>query len=345
MQPPVLTEVILKELCEDFRVEELPAYEPCGEGEHLFLWVQKRDVSARHLIQVLSRQLKVSQRDIGVAGQKDRRAVTRQYVSVPAICEPRVASFQDEQIQILRIKKHGNKLRTGHVEGNRFEIVLRPTTVALTAASGESVSRRLMQISETGFPNYYGSQRFDSDGLTVRKGAQLLQGTSAEKRALRVSRFERKMLLSAVQSAVFNLVTAERVREGSVGRPVDGDVVCRRNGIRPFLYSDRNSEAVEQLIPMGPMPGRKMLPSEGRVLMREEAALQRLGLCAADFASSKDTPGVRRPMLAWPTDCSCQLIDNGAIKLCFDLPSGCYATVLLREIAQTIYQNSPRPKA
>ncbi|MEP3481806.1 MAG: tRNA pseudouridine(13) synthase TruD [Fuerstiella sp.] len=331
---PVLSAARVKTFCEDFRVEERPTYQPSGEGEHLFLWVKKQDVSAAELLRVISQQLKVNQRDIGVAGQKDRRAVTLQYVSVPASCEPKIADFHDERIQILRAKRHANKLRTGHVLGNRFLVVLRPTEEQFTATTCTAVERRLMEIAESGFPNYYGTQRFGTNSASVDLGVQLLNLSAKKRKANRASRFEKRMSISAVQSAVFNLVTSGRVANGSVNQPIDGDVVCRRGGIRPFLYSNRNADETAQLIPMGPMPGPKMVAAEGEVLIQQQNALQRLGLLDDHFSNSKTTPGARRPMLAWPTNCTCDLNDEGCLRLSFDLTAGSYATVLLREILQ-----------
>lgn len=355
---PVLPAALLKAECEDFRVEELPTYEPSGEGEHLFLWIRKQDVSASHLLRMVSQQLKIDQRDIGVAGQKDRRAVTLQYVSVPATCESKVAGFQDQQIQILRAKRHGNKLRTGHLLGNRFVIVLRPTEQPFEDTTCDLVERRLLKISESGFPNYYGPQRFGQDAASVHLGVQLLNQSASKRKANRASRFAKKMSISAVQSAVFNLVTSGRVASarmtvggetvsgetvnggtvGGVHHPTDGDVVCRRGGIRPFLYSDRNPDEAAQLVPMGPMPGPKMISAEGEIFVQEQDALQAIGLQDAHFANSKVTPGARRPMLAWPTNCSCELIDDGCLKLSFDLTAGSYATVLLREVVQKLQE-------
>src|ERR1700680_3393303 len=79
----------LKERVDDFIVEEIPGYEPCGEGDHLFLWVEKTGVAAEEFLRHSARALAVSPRVIGMAGLKDRRAITRQYVAVPAACEDR----------------------------------------------------------------------------------------------------------------------------------------------------------------------------------------------------------------------------------------------------------------
>ena len=54
-----------KEIPEDFVVEEIPAYEPVDAGEHLFLWIEKRDVAAADLVRHIGRTLKCPPGDIG----------------------------------------------------------------------------------------------------------------------------------------------------------------------------------------------------------------------------------------------------------------------------------------
>src|SRR5580692_3991197 len=100
----------LKQEPEDFVVEEIPAYEPCGEGEHLFLWMEKQDVSGEELLRHVARRLGISSGDIGMAGIKDRRAITRQWISVPVRCEPLAAQIETERIKVLTSARHGNKL-------------------------------------------------------------------------------------------------------------------------------------------------------------------------------------------------------------------------------------------
>ena len=112
--PPILG-AVLKQEPEDFIVEEVPAYDPCGEGEHLFLWVQKRDYTTDQLRGHIARSLDIPSRDVGVAGNKDRRAVTRQFVSVPARLAERVPEIDTPAIKVLSSGQHTNKLRTGHL--------------------------------------------------------------------------------------------------------------------------------------------------------------------------------------------------------------------------------------
>src|SRR6516165_2780832 len=115
----------IKAIPEDFEVEEIPAYEPSGSGDFLYLWVEKRDMGAEYFVRQVARRLDVPVGEVGTAGLKDRRAVTRQMVSVPARAESRLAQLDGDGVRLLNVSRHGNKLKPGHLHGNRFRILLR----------------------------------------------------------------------------------------------------------------------------------------------------------------------------------------------------------------------------
>ncbi|WP_432822691.1 tRNA pseudouridine(13) synthase TruD, partial [Trichloromonas sp.] len=115
----------IKESPEDFLVEEIPLYPPCGEGEHLYLLVEKEGVSTHDMLHRLAKALKVKEREIGYAGLKDAKARTRQTVSITGVKPEQVKALEFEDIRILDARFHGNKLRLGHLAGNRFTIRLR----------------------------------------------------------------------------------------------------------------------------------------------------------------------------------------------------------------------------
>src|SRR5438270_3590774 len=115
--PPLVTADLpgiggrIKTQPEDFEVEEIPAYDPSGEGDFLYLWVQKRGMGAEYFVRQIARLLDVPTNEIGTAGLKDRHAVTRQWVSVPAACEARLATVDDDEVRVLRTSRHTNKLK------------------------------------------------------------------------------------------------------------------------------------------------------------------------------------------------------------------------------------------
>ncbi|MFK7960109.1 MAG: tRNA pseudouridine(13) synthase TruD [Phycisphaerales bacterium] len=161
----------LKERPEDFVVEEIPSYEPCGEGEHLYLGVQKVGVSHGELLRVLQRHFGVDQRAIGYAGMKDKQAVTRQVISVQLFDEPRELQPDHDRIQVLWASRHRNKLRRGHLVGNRFVIRVR----GVDPIAAPRAQRTMRELEARGMPGYYGEQRFGYRLNNQRLGALLLR--------------------------------------------------------------------------------------------------------------------------------------------------------------------------
>lgn len=322
----------LRQEPEDFIVEEIPAYQPSGTGEHLFLRIEKRNVSAEQLTRHVARTLQVPAQDIGVAGLKDRRAVTRQFVSVPAHTEERVPAINTDEIVVLEARRHGNKLRGGHLRGNRFDILLRN----VTPSAGDFAAVIAERMARLGFPNYYGEQRFGNDGETPRLGLDLLTGRRAPRDLPGARRrFLLKLSLSAVQSELFNQALAERLRDGLPHTVQHGDVmqVVASGGL--FVVEDRMIEqrrfdARETSI-TGPMFGPKMKQPSGIPAEREARILTQSGLTMDHFAQYPSLlPGTRRPYLIWPSDLHVAQEADG-LRFRFTLPSGVYATTLLRE--------------
>src|SRR5438309_1775383 len=93
----------IKQEPEDFEVEEIPAYEPSGSGDFLYLWVEKRDLGAEYFTRQVARRLGLPVGEVGTAGLKDRRAVARQMVSVPVRAEGRLNELEGEGIRLLRV--------------------------------------------------------------------------------------------------------------------------------------------------------------------------------------------------------------------------------------------------
>ncbi len=338
----------LKQRPEDFLVEEIPLYPFSGEGEHLLLWIEKRDVAAEQLTRHLARVLSVSPRDIGVAGLKDRRAVTRQWISVPAKCEARLAEIETENISLLDSKRHRNKLRTGHLKGNRFNVVVRdPHTDALSLAIAFcDAARRL------GIPNYYGEQRMGHDQQTLKTGFSLLR-SELQPRDLPPSRraFLLRMSLSAVQSQLFNEVLADRLRDGLINTVMPGDVmqVTESGGlfvagvdrlesdvdadrVIPDIATEQQRYGRREIVPTGPIFGPKMKQPSGQPAEREQAVLEKYELQRDQFLLYDNlTSGTRRPFLIFPEEMHAEE-DECGVRIQFDLPSGSYATVVLREL-------------
>ncbi len=324
---------IAKVVPEDFRVDELPAYLPCGEGEHTFLHVEKRGRNTREVVADLARMLGVSEREAGVAGQKDRHALTTQWVSLPGVAPEKAAGLEGPGFRVLEARRHGNKLRTGHLRGNRFELRLRGTDaegLARARAVGDALAVR-------GLPNYYGPQRFGRFGDNGEVGRLLLLGAD-DPRVRRVrDRTQRRFLISAFQSEVFNRVLATRVADGTWAAPLEGDVLQKLPAGGSFVCEDPAADAPRvasfELSITGPMPGRKVRPApRGAPAELEARVLAETGVTAEHLARTSDAEGTRRA-LRLPLALDVREDDEGLL-LSFELPPGAYATVVLREIVK-----------
>ena len=160
---------------EDFEVEEIPAYEPSGAGDHLFLWVEKRGVSTHAVIRQLAAGLGLPAASICRAGLKDAKAVTRQMLSVPGVRVEEIGRLRLDRAEVLWSRYHPRKLKVGHLRGNRFRIRLRDVDPPMSAV--DAVAARLRQ---RGLPNYFGHQRFGARGDTWLVGRAILRSRPAE---------------------------------------------------------------------------------------------------------------------------------------------------------------------
>jgi tRNA pseudouridine13 synthase len=324
-----------KVLPEDFVVEEIPAYLPLGAGEHLYLWIEKRGLSTQEAIRILANAAGVSERDVGAAGQKDRHAVTRQWLSIHTKLEQ--VESPDARLRVLEHRRHGNKLRTGHVKGNRFMLVLRGVHEDALSRAGEILDA----LGTHGLPNFYDAQRFGRRGDNALLGAALLgMGEHPEQARARRDRFLKRLALSALQSELFNRVLTTRLASGWT-TVIPGDVLRKRASGGVFVTEDPSVDQPRvdslELDITGPLPGNRERP-EARVAAREieDAVLREAGVERAAFArGGDDAEGARRPLRVPVGDARAQWRESGVLELSFALPSGAYATRVLAELMKS----------
>ncbi len=147
----------LKATPEDFRVEEVPLYNPSGEGAHLLLRIEKRGMTTHEAVQKVAKALRLPDRDVGFAGIKDSRAVATQWLSVPASCEGRLAALDHPWLKIREATRNSSRLRVGDLAGNRFEIALRDVVARDALERARAIVATLVR---RGVPNWFGAQRF-----------------------------------------------------------------------------------------------------------------------------------------------------------------------------------------
>jgi tRNA pseudouridine13 synthase len=339
--PPLLTADLpgiggcIKQSPEDFEVEEIPAYEPSGRGEFLYLWMEKRGMGAGYFIRHVARRLGIAADDVGTAGLKDRQAVTRQMVSVPASAESQLPNLEGDGVRMLRVSRHNNKLRPGHLHGNRFRILVR----SVCADAAQRLGPILERLQRDGLPNFYGAQRFGKDGETLRAGLALLRRSElpAGQRSQNLRNpFVRKLALSAAQSALFNEYLGRRLRDGLLRKVLAGDVMARWPFGGMFVAGDVAREQARfdtrETVHAGPIFGRKTFASAQEASQREAAVLTEADLTAEAFRGfGKLLQGTRRHNLAYVDDLAAAIEPEG-VRVSVTLPAGSYATVLLAEI-------------
>jgi len=317
----------LRETPEDFRVDEVPAYAPRGEGDHTFVRVEKRLRTTEEIARALARAAGVRPGDVGYAGRKDRVAVATQWFSVPGLDPDLAAALDLPGARVLEAARHPHKLRTGHLRGNRFEIAVRGASDEIAAAARE----RLIVIARRGFPNRYGPQRYGRSGDNAARARALCAGEATTRMPRRDARF----LLSALQAEVFDAALAAR------GAPLDaleaGDLAMRHDSGGLFLVEDLERESARahdfEISATGPIFGTRMPEPCGAVAAREQAVLAERGI---DVAALRLPPGVRlrgarRAIRARPDDAELDYAD-GVLWLRFGLSAGSYASVLVEEL-------------
>jgi tRNA pseudouridine13 synthase len=316
---------------EDFLVEEIPAFEPSGEGEHLYVRITKTDLTTNEAVKRVCAALGVDERGAGYAGMKDRRAVTTQTISVPF---PRGRSPDEalglavDGMTIAAATRHGHKLKPGHLKGNRFAIVLRD----LSQDDLAGVIERLEEAGRLGVPNAFGSQRFGKDGDNPERALAWLAGrTSGPK-----DRRDRRLLFSALQAHVFNRVLDFRLANRTFRQPLMGDLIKKTDTGGIFLCTDPVTDQARaergEIAPTGPIFGAKMRWPEGEPAKIEREMLRE---CAGDEMAFDAHPslgeGSRRPFVLRVSELVADRVgeDPAALRVLFVLPKGGYATTLL----------------
>jgi tRNA pseudouridine13 synthase len=336
---------LFKATPEDFIVDELPAYAPAGEGAHTFLRIEKRGLTTAEAVARLGRALGVNPHEAGVAGQKDRQALTRQWISLPAVDPERALAAVVDGVRVLAAARHGHKLRTGHLAGNRFEL-----TVRGVVADGEARARAIVErLVRDGLPNYFGQQRFGARGDNAARGKALLAPPSPSSsppspRRPRVSGTERRLLVSAYQSELFNRYLDARIDDGLVATALVGDVL-KKSDTGGLFTVDAAALADAQarldtraLTVTGPMFGHKMMspPPGSPSRAREDTLLAAEAIDAGAFAVlGKLAEGTRRPLTVPIAVAAVRAVAADALVLAFTLPPGSYATVLLAEVTKS----------
>ncbi|MDX1336231.1 MAG: tRNA pseudouridine(13) synthase TruD, partial [Gammaproteobacteria bacterium] len=319
---------VLRTLPEDFQVDEDLGFDLDETGEHLWIRVRKTNANTAWVARKLSEITGVKQKDVGFAGLKDRHAVTTQWFSLPDTAHSIDLSEGSlaPDIEILEIMRHGRKLRRGALKGNHFRIRVREAQ-----GGAADVQQTVVQVRAGGVPNYYGEQRFGRDGHNIEQALGLFQGTYRPR-----NKNEKGLLISAARSELFNQVLSARVEQANWNLPLMGDVFQLDGSNSVFAAVEIDEEikgriSRHDIHPTGPLWGRGRLMSHSEVGELEQgvaASMQEL----RDGLEHAGLKQERRSLRLMVPDLEAEQETISSWVFGFFLPSGCYATSVMREL-------------
>lgn len=351
-----------------FVVEEVPLYEPSGEGQHLYVNLTKSGLTTKDLQSRLERILQVERNGVGFAGLKDKYAQTTQTVSVPVghAATPAEAATLDAAI-VARIqtelpvtvhwaRRHGNKLKPGHLLGNRFQITVTDVAIPVEEAMARAEAIATL-LRARGVPNFFGAQRFGHEGANIEKGLALLRNQRRERNP-----WLRKFLISAYQSYLCNRYLAERLTRDAFDQILLGDVAKKYATGGMFDVTDVEAEQLRyqahEISFTAPLFGAKMWAAQSDAGALEATVQAAAGLTGDDWRRAK-VEGTRRYGRILLPDLSIAAVPlqsasaaerpvpgesaigesapgesatGTALVFAFTLPKGSFATVVLREL-------------
>jgi tRNA pseudouridine13 synthase len=310
---------------QDFQVIEELGFEPDGEGEHDYLWLEKSGANTTWVAERLAAFAGIHVRDVGYAGMKDRHAVTRQWFSVrrPAGAPADWSGFQLDGVHILKATRNRRKLRRGAHRGNRFRIVLR-----MSDSPGRDLEARLSTVAQQGVPNYFGEQRFGRNASNVQLAERLFAGG-------RLSRPRRGLAFSAARALIFNSVLERRVVDGTWNQLVPGECANLDGSGSVFTVSEVDAKLRQRLHamdihPTGPLWGKNGPDKNGEWSLLEQSVAGQfethaLGLERHGVESARRALRLAVRELRWETG-------ERSLTVEFLLSSGAFATAVLREL-------------
>ncbi|MGG2399763.1 tRNA pseudouridine(13) synthase TruD [Pseudomonas sp. SH1-B] len=318
---------VLKATAEDFQVDEVLDIPLTGQGEHLWLWVEKRGLNTEDAARRIARAAGLPLKAVSYAGLKDRQALTRQWFSLhlPGKADPDLTSAESPALSILKRERHNRKLQRGAHAANGF--ILRLTALQ---ADRELLEQRLRRIAEQGVPNYYGLQRFGFDGGNVLEARRY-----AERDELPVQRNLRSRLLSSARSYLFNRVLAERVAAGSWNQACVGDLLAFTSSRSFFMAGEAECQdprlSILDLHPTGPLWGEGE-PATAHTVQELEKNVGEQEPALPNWLAKAGMAHERRILRLPIQSLTWHYPEPDILQLAFVLPAGSFATVVVREL-------------
>ncbi|KNC94400.1 tRNA pseudouridine(13) synthase TruD [Trabulsiella odontotermitis] len=322
---------VLKASPEDFLVVEDLGFEPDGEGEHILVRILKNGCNTRFVADALAKFLKIHAREVSFAGQKDKHAVTEQWLCarVPGKEMPDLSKFLLEGCKVLEYARHKRKLRPGALKGNYFTLILREVS------HRDDVEARLQAIAARGVPNYFGAQRFGIGGSNLHGALRWAENGGPVR-----DRNKRSFWLSAARSALFNQIVSDKLKKPDFNQVVDGDALQLAGRGSWFVATEDELAELQarvdnrELMITAALPGSGDWGTQRTALAFEENTLAQETLLQS-LLVRENVEAARRAVLLYPQQLNWNWWDDVTVELRFWLPAGSFATSVVRELIKT----------
>lgn len=338
----------IRETPEHFVVEEIPLYEPQDEGQHLYINLTKVGLTTKEVQKELAKLFNIDRRDVGFAGMKDKFARTTQTLSVSVghgqanTVEESIARIADNlPVTVNWARLHKNKLKTGHLLGNRFQITVTELNTSATEATTQAETV-VEQLREQGVPNFFGPQRFGHNGANVERGLEIIR--SGKRSRSRNDKWLHRFLISSYQSYLCNQYLAKRIESGAFTHLLLGDIAKKHETGGIFdvedLATDEPRFQAKEISFTAPIFGPKMRQASEAAGLLEDEILSGSGITLDELAKVK-VEGTRRMGRILLPDLKISSAGEESICIDFSLPKGAFATTVLREIMKVDLSNQP----
>ncbi len=323
------TSGIIKQKPEDFRVDELSNTEFTDDGEHLYLLIEKTNLTTEQCCKEIARVINKPSKVVSYAGLKDKHGITTQWISIhcPGEDVSPLLPENGEGWRIIERRRHNKKLKIGWLKGNRFRVVVRDVT------QSETLLHQLNHIKDYGLPNYFGHQRFGHQGNNLYQALQWFNYNKKVKNP-----FMKGILLSSARAYLFNKQLSKRVKMQTWNKAVSGDVL-QLTGTHSIFVADILTDEIQRRVddhdisPCGQLVGiaRIMCQSEAHEVMKSTLLPYQEFV---DGLMEKKVNADWRSFVLKPNKFDWQWLSDNQCALTFELPAGSYATTILQELFQ-----------
>ncbi len=335
-----------------------------GMYHHCVLW--KRGIDTFTAIKQLSTILNIPESDIGYAGLKDAQAESFQRISIWNSNKKAISDINLSNLKLFSPVRQKFSVKIGELLGNRFEIVIRDIKENWSL---EIWNRFTTELNANGLLNFYGMQRFGSKRPILHKfGKLILQEKYLEAIKLYlgyISKAENENITSLrneIHSSFFlspiNIQFPPKYSiENQLINGLNQNFNAKRiifslpkmflrfsisayqsyifNSILSKLSSIQYSKLNEIFVPLPGYRSEK-LKSDDYLISEVKDLLAKDDLSFRDFKHSEKilkSKGNIRKAIVFPKKFKHMKGESPqSVQVCFDLPKGSYATILLREI-------------